>query len=113
MTAVSGRKGFGWIGLLGGLEAFRKPLWIAEAAILVGCGAFPGCGGSSGMAPQGGEGSSVAVTITPGAVSIEPGGSQQFAATVTGTPNPSVAWTLTSAGSTGTPAGFGTIDASG
>jgi hypothetical protein len=53
----------------------------------------------------------VAVAVTPATVSTTTGTSQQFAASVTGTPNTSVAWTVSGTGCSGT--ACGTISSSG
>ena len=47
----------------------------------------------------------VGVTISPSAVQVVIGGSQQFTATVTGTTNPGVTWSLTGAGCSGSACG--------
>jgi len=47
----------------------------------------------------------VGVTISPGGVQVVVGGSQQFTATVTGTTNPSVTWSLAGTGCSGSACG--------
>ena len=51
----------------------------------------------------------VSISITPISVSLNPNGTQQFTATVSGSPIPSVGWTLTCSGT----AGCGTLSATG
>ena len=53
----------------------------------------------------------VAVTVTPGNVSLTVGTTQQFSAAVTGTSNTAVTWTVSGAGCSG--AACGTVDSSG
>jgi len=53
----------------------------------------------------------VAVSVTPATAQVVPGGHQQFTATVTGTTNTAVSWTVTGSGCTG--ATCGTISSSG
>jgi hypothetical protein len=47
----------------------------------------------------------VVVSVTPANAAVAPGGSQQFAATVVGTPDLSVTWTLGGSGCSGMPCG--------
>ncbi len=51
----------------------------------------------------------VSISITPVSISLNPSGTQQFTATVSGSPIPSVSWTLTCSGT----AGCGTLSATG
>jgi hypothetical protein len=59
-----------------------------------------GCAGTSNQ-------SSVAVSVAPSAVTVQVGKTQQFTATVTGTSNTGVAWTVAGGASNGTVTGTG------
>ncbi len=82
-------------------------LLLALMLILVGCSS----GGSSTQAPPPPPPATVSVTVAPPTANIRAGASLTFAATVTGTTNTSVTWSVndTIAGS----ASLGTIDSSG
>ncbi len=76
------------------------------AWILLVLAVLAGCGGSSKpTAPQ------VSMTISPSTASVMAGQTQQFTATVTGTTNTAVSWSLSGNGCSG--AGCGSIDANG
>jgi len=81
-------------------------LWaLAVLTLAVGCeGAAVGQGGGGGGG--GGAGQSVAVRISPTQAQVGSGGVADFTATVTGTANTSVAWSVTESGG-------GTVNASG
>jgi hypothetical protein len=91
-------------------EIFHKSLvCLAGLAALAGLLAA-GCGGSSGggatRQPQ-----VITVTVSPSAVLVAPNGVQQFTATVTGTSNLQVHWSVTGAGCGGD--ACGTINSEG
>ena len=58
-----------------------------------------GCGGYGGGSLSSGTTTSVAVTISPASPTVGFGGTQQFTATVTGTSNTAVTWSVSSASS--------------
>ena len=69
-------------------------------AILAGLCALTGCGGSGGTMPTASL-TNVGVAVSPGTVSIQPEGSQQFVAAVTGASNGNVTWSVSLGGSSG------------
>ena len=80
--------------------------------ILVGCGASKvpmSSGESTGGTPQ--SAPTIDVAVTPANASIPAGATQQFVASVTGTSNTAVTWTVAGAGCSGS--GCGTISSSG
>jgi hypothetical protein len=78
---------------------------VVLAVALVACGAPSTDGGASGQ--------SVAVAVQPGSVRVEPGGSAEFAATVTGTADTTVLWDVVeSGGGTVNPSGLYTAPGS-
>ena len=66
-------------------------------AILAGLCALTGCGGSGGTMPTASL-TNVGVAVSPGTVSIQPEGSQQFVAAVTGASNGNVTWSVSLGG---------------
>src|SRR5208283_2717491 len=66
----------------------KSRVWDSAAAgrliaiMLVLC-TLPGCGGSSGTVPSASV-AQVAIAVSPSSANLEPGGSQEFVATVTG-----------------------------
>ncbi len=91
-----------------------KRIWSAQAGILVlllsgcsGLGTKTGGGGSS-TSP---EGSSSSVTVTPATATIRAGSNESFAASVSGSTNSNVTWSVNSVA--GGSATTGTIDANG
>jgi hypothetical protein len=77
-----------------------RTLCLAVALLLAACS---GSVGSSGAKSSG---TTVSVTISPTVASVAPGGTQAFAASVSGTTNTAVTWSVTEGGG-------GTIDSSG
>lgn len=61
--------------------------WFLISLVFLLCLAIVGCGG-------GGGGSSDTVTVSPGEVTLAPSETQQFSATVTGTSNTAVTWSV-------------------
>src|ERR1700722_7038335 len=91
-----------------------KRIWGAQAGILVlvlsgcsGLGTKTG-GGRSSPSP---EGSSSSVTVTPATATIRAGSNESFAASVSGSTNSNVTWSVNSVA--GGSATTGTIDANG
>jgi hypothetical protein len=78
----------------------RKQFGLFVSLVLFAASFFTACGGGNG---GGGTPPSVSVSISPSAVTLQAGGTQQFTATVTGTTNTSVTWSAT----------CGTVSASG
>ncbi|HLK59643.1 MAG TPA: hypothetical protein VKU00_23990 [Chthonomonadaceae bacterium] len=66
---------------------------ILLAAVLLGA-AVPGCGGGGGGGGSVSTTSGISVSVTPLASKASIGGSQAFAATVTGTANTAVTWSV-------------------
>jgi uncharacterized protein (DUF1800 family) len=91
-----------------------KRIWSAQAGILVlllsGCSGLGTKRSSDGSPtlPDSGGGS---VTVTPGAATVRAGGSESFAAAVSGSTNNAVTWSVNSVA--GGNAATGTIDANG
>lgn len=82
----------------------RRSSLFALLGILVAAGIiFAGCGG-------GGSDGEVAITISPSSVNVTTGSTQEFTATVTGTGNRAVNWSIVegAAGGTITSTGTGT-----
>jgi hypothetical protein len=85
----------------------RNTLALAVAALLAACGGRASSGqpsGASASPPPAGQ--SVIVVTSPPQVELAPGGSASFAASVTGTADTSVKWSVAEVGG-------GTVDASG
>jgi hypothetical protein len=80
--------------------------WLVLAFVLpgVGCSGIPKPGTTS-------RSGSIAVQLSQTAVTLAPGAQQQFTATVTGTTNTSVSWSVD--GTSGGSASLGTIDSTG
>jgi hypothetical protein len=76
-------------------------LWVLVLALLA---ALTACGGDSSSAPT--PAPVVAVSIAPGSAAVSVGASQQFSATVTGSSNKAVTWTVVESNG-------GSIDAAG
>ncbi len=76
-------------------KALRLGLGLAVALGAIGCGG--GGGSSSGPPPP-----TVSVSITPSTASLSFGGAQQFTATVTGTSNTAVTWSVKGGGTIST-----------
>ena len=76
------------------------------AVLLLSIAVFYGCGGD-GMHPP----PTVSVSVTPTAANVPANGTQRFNATVSGTSNQTVSWTVAGTGCSG--ATCGTIDATG
>lgn len=84
------------------------------------CGTFalvlgfaPGCGGGKGGASPTAPAPTLSIAISPAGASLWTGGVQPFQATVTGTTNPAVTWTVVEAsGGTISPSGLYTAPAS-
>ena len=55
--------------------------------------ALAGCGGGKNTVPSD-PGASVVIAVSPSSVSLAPGATQNFTATVTGTANPSLTWSV-------------------
>jgi hypothetical protein len=68
----------------------NKFLHLDLVLVLIITLALSGCGGSSG----GGNDNNITVTVNPGEVTMEPGDIRQFSATVTGTNNTAVTWSV-------------------
>src|SRR5260370_7556070 len=70
----------------------RRPLFLS-----LGCAAvlFSGCAGTSSK-------TTITISVAPTAASVAVGNTQQFTATVTGTSNTAVAWSVAGGASTGT-----------
>ncbi len=83
--------------------------WFASAALILSLVTW-GCGGSS-SAPLQPPPSSVSVTIFPDSAVVQAGMSQQFTATVTGTSNTAVSWSVN--GTVGGSSTVGTITSTG
>ena len=76
--------------------------------------AVAGCGGGSGGSNGGGSSpppSGVAIAISPSSATVSFGGTKQFTATVTGTTNTAVTWSVSSSGGNG--AQIGSISSAG
>ena len=75
-----------------------KAVWIRRLAILgmVGLVFIAGCGGARSFQqpPPGAGGLSITVTVTPSVATVPQGGSRSFFATVKGTSNTAVTWTV-------------------
>lgn len=116
MRAVRGAECCTWAQTLPALAKFTKLVPVVGIVILICCVAFSGCGGSTVSSPQG-SAQSITIGITPGSVSLQAGGTQKFAAVVSGTSNTSVTWSLASAGVAGaslsTANSLGAIDGDG
>ncbi len=80
-------------------------------AILLGSLSLTGCAGIVGKSSSGSTTASVAVRVNPNSATVTKGTTQQFAATVTGTSNAAVTWSLSGAGCSG--AACGTISSGG
>lgn len=61
--------------------------WFLIGPIFLLCLALIGCGGGS-------SDNNISVTVNPGEVTMQPGAVQQFSATVTGTSNTAVTWSV-------------------
>ena len=70
------------------LSAFRLSVFAAVSAALLGCGGSSNSGGGS---------STPVVMVTPASVSLAGGATQTFAASVTGTSNTAVTWSVSPA----------------
>lgn len=81
-------------------SASKKLLRLA-ALILPVILLIAGCGGSAGGGDNGEEPGVVSITISPTSVRLDPQETQTFTATVTGTSNTAVAWSIQE----GSPAG--------
>lgn len=68
--------------------SFKALLLLLVSPVFISCGG--GGGSNSGSVSSGG--SNIAVTVTPASATIDPGGSQLYTASVTGTTNTSVTW---------------------
>ena len=68
----------------------NKFLHLGLVLVLIITLALSGCGGSSG----GSNDNNITVTVNPGEVTMQPGDIQQFSATVTGTNNTAVTWSV-------------------
>src|SRR5689334_3462859 len=68
--------------------SFKALLLLLVSPLFISCGG--GGGSNSGSVSSGG--SNIAVTVTPASATIDPGGSQLYTASVTGTTNTSVTW---------------------
>jgi serine/threonine-protein kinase len=85
----------------------RMPRLIALAALASSVALCGACGASADVIPdRPGAPASVAVTVQPSSVALAPSGASAFAATVTGTLNPAVTWSVS-------PAGCGTVTQAG
>jgi len=90
---------------------YARVMGIAAAFLLAlaiaGCGGSSGSSGGGSITPPPGT---VSVKISPASSTVGYGGTQQFTATVTGSTNTAVTWSVTSAGGSGQ---IGTISTSG
>jgi len=86
----------------------RALLLLSIGTVFISCG---GGGGSSSLSPSGGMTQNITVTVTPASATIDPGGTQLYTATVTGTSNISVTWSA--GGVQGGNSTAGTISSSG
>ncbi|HLJ24162.1 MAG TPA: hypothetical protein VKT71_08655 [Candidatus Acidoferrales bacterium] len=92
----------------------RRPRTLTQSwwrAALLFVASLPGCGGLVGSSPPQPPPANISVTVAPANASVPLGGSQAFAATVEGTQNPAVSWSVNRI--PGGNAAAGTIDASG
>ena len=62
--------------------------WFLIGLVFLSCLAIIGCGGGSR------NDNNITVTVSPGEVTLQPGDTQQFSATVTGTANSAVTWSV-------------------
>jgi hypothetical protein len=83
--------------------------WRRAALLFVA--SLPGCGGLVGSGPPQPPPTNISLTVTPVTASVPLGESQAFTATVDGTQNPAVSWSVN--GIAGGNAAVGTVDASG
>src|SRR5579859_4087747 len=83
--------------LLGMMKGKRASLALLLLAIGAGLG-LSACGGGSTTAAQ----PSVSITITPSVITVPQGGSQTFFATVQGSGNTAVTWTVQEGAASGT-----------
>jgi len=88
------------------MHRFALYLIVAVAVVTAGCG-----GGASSTAPSPPPPAQIAVAVSPGTTQMLTSESQQFTATVSGTSNTSVTWSVN--GITGGNGTVGTISASG
>jgi serine/threonine-protein kinase len=77
----------------------RTPRLLALTLVaLASPAALCACGGSADAAQDGPAAAGVAVTVQPSSWTLAPGDARAFAATVTGTINPAVTWSVSPAG---------------
>ncbi len=88
-------------------EALRFGLALGTALLLLACGG----GGGGGSSPPPPPPPSVSVSVSPGSASVAVGTTQQFTATVTGSTNTTVSWSV--GGVSGGNSTVGTITAAG
>ncbi len=69
------------------VRIFRS--WFLIGLLFLSCLAITGCGGGGSS-----SGNNITVTVNPGEVTLQPGDIQQFSATVTGTSNTAVTWSV-------------------
>jgi len=70
----------------------RALLLLSFSVFVASCGGGGGSSGGSLTTPSGGGMQSIVITVSPATASLAPGGTQQFAANVTGTSNTGVTW---------------------
>jgi hypothetical protein len=85
--------------------------WALGAAILLGLAAA-GCGGGSSSSSSNPPSSNVSVAISPTSQTVGYGATEQFTATVTGSTNTAVTWSVSSSSSSGS-SQIGAISSSG
>src|SRR5437899_1146202 len=90
------------------MKTYRTPNCIGLLATLISLALLAGCGGGSSAPPLP---QAISVSVTPSSQNVLLGVTQQFTATVTGTTNTSVTWSVN--GVSGGNATVGTISASG
>ena len=88
--------------------SFKALVLLLVSPVFLSCG---GGGGGSNSGSLSSGGSNIAVTVTPASATIDPGGSQLYSASVTGTTNTGVTWSA--GGIQGGNSTFGTISSSG
>src|SRR5438105_10658995 len=70
----------------------RALLLLSFSVFVASCGGGGGSSGGSLTTPAGGGMQSIVITASPATASLAPGGTQQFAANVTGTSNTGATW---------------------